>query len=145
MYCVFWVKYCSYSNYLDVPNPGEKLKRYYLAVSSMAVSDTLPWCRLDYHTQEWDTDFRANLKQLDSKKPLILCTWTWLTRKLYNRTHTLKHSWSSSIVILFLLRPVWAAQQYSLVSCCPAASRSVTQRLLCIMRRERRIWAHLDN
>ena len=55
-----------------------------LAVSSMAVSDTLPWCRLDYHTQEWDTDFRANLKQLDSKKPLILCT---------NRTaHTLKHS-----------------------------------------------------
>ena len=56
-----------------MPNPGEKLKRYYLAVSSMAVSDTLPWCRLDYHTQEWDTDFRANLKQLDSKKPLILC------------------------------------------------------------------------
>ena len=71
----------------------------------MAVSDTLPWCRLDYHTQEWDSDFRANLKQLDSKKPLILCGDLNVTyQKIANRTaHTLKHSWSSSIVILFLL------------------------------------------
>ena len=59
---------------VDVPNAGEKLKRYQLAVSSMAVSHTLFWCRLDYRTQEWDTDFRAYLKQLDSKKPLILCS-----------------------------------------------------------------------
>ena len=38
----------------DVPNAGEGLKR------------------LDYR-QEWDKDFRAYLKNLDSKKPLILC------------------------------------------------------------------------
>ena len=38
----------------DVPNAGEGLKR------------------LDYR-QEWDRDFRAYLKGLDAKKPLILC------------------------------------------------------------------------
>ena len=38
----------------DVPNAGEGLKR------------------LDYR-QEWDKDFRAYLKGLDGKKPLILC------------------------------------------------------------------------
>ena len=39
---------------LDVPNAGEGLKR------------------LDYR-QGWDVDLRAYLKNLDSKKPLVLC------------------------------------------------------------------------
>ena len=38
----------------DVPNAGEGLKR------------------LAYR-QEWDVDFRAYLKALDAKKPLVLC------------------------------------------------------------------------
>lgn len=49
---------CEYENFFVVtayvPNAGEGLKR------------------LDYR-QEWDVDFRAYLKTLDSKKPVILC------------------------------------------------------------------------
>lgn len=29
--------------------------------------------RLEYRVKEWDVDFRAYLKRLDSKKPIILC------------------------------------------------------------------------
>ena len=29
--------------------------------------------RLDYRVKEWDIDFRAYLKDLDSKKPVVLC------------------------------------------------------------------------
>jgi len=37
-----------------VPNSGEGLKR------------------LDYRTKEWDKDFERYLKELDTKKPVIL-------------------------------------------------------------------------
>lgn len=39
----------------DVPNAGRGLDR------------------LEYRTQEWDLDFRQYLKDLDAKKPVILC------------------------------------------------------------------------
>lgn len=29
--------------------------------------------RLEYRTKEWDVDFRKYLKELDNKKPVILC------------------------------------------------------------------------
>jgi len=47
--------YCKVCNILDVPNSGRGLKR------------------LEYRTKEWDVDFRKYLKELDNKKPVILC------------------------------------------------------------------------
>jgi len=40
---------------LDVPNSGRGLPR------------------LAYRTEEWDVDLRNYLKELDAKKPVILC------------------------------------------------------------------------
>ena len=54
-----------------MPNAGEKLKRYHHRDNISVLYSLL---RLDYRTQEWDVDFRAYLKDLDSKKPVILCS-----------------------------------------------------------------------
>ena len=37
------------------------------------LSFSLSLFRLDYRVKEWDIDFRAYLKELDSKKPVVLC------------------------------------------------------------------------
>lgn len=71
----------------DVPNAGEKLKRYCITTLTGCVCLkrlpvlsplTLPsvpiplCCRLDYR-MEWDKAFKEYLKKLDNLKPVIYC------------------------------------------------------------------------